>query len=73
DLEVSVPTSPDNDPPATEPSISPQNPSIWPLNFPYSLWKSDTHPNNASSTPPIAANRYWVIGSCVCLLAFLAY
>ena len=27
----------------------------------------------SSSTPPIAVNWYWVIGFCVCLLAFLAY
>jgi len=73
DLEVSVPASPDNDPPATEPSMSSQTPSIWPLKFPYPLWKSDTHPNNSGSTLPIRANWYWVIGSCVCLLAFLAY
>jgi len=39
----------------------------------YPTRKSDTHPNNTRSTPPFVANRYWVIGSCVCILAFLAY
>ena len=63
----------ENDLPVTEPSVLPQPSSILPLKFPYSRRKSGTNPSNTHSTQPIAVNRYWVIGSCVFLIAFLAY
>ena len=58
---------------STEPSILRQVSSMWPLKFLYHQRKSDTNPNNTRPTLPIVVNRYWVIGSGVCLLAFLAY
>ena len=64
---------PDNSYPITEPPVLPQSSSMWPLKFPYPPRKSETYPSNTRSTLPLAVNRYWVIGSCVCLLAFLAY
>ena len=69
----SVSMPPDNSLPTTEPSGPPQPSSLWSLNFPYHQWKSNTQPNNTRSTLPVAVNRYLVIGSCICLLAFLAY
>ena len=71
DLKDSVSISIDNDPPASEPSMHPK-PSLWPFKFPYPLWKSDTHPNNTHPILLIMVNRYSIIGSCVCLLAFFA-
>ena len=64
DPKASVPTSPYSNTPTTKLS------SLWPFKFPYPPWKSNTQPNNSHSTFPIAVNRYRVIGSCVCLLAF---
>ncbi|PUU74658.1 hypothetical protein B9Z19DRAFT_890712, partial [Tuber borchii] len=62
-----------NDPPVIEPPKLPQPSSMWPLKFPYSSRKSDIRPNNSGPPLPIPVSRYLVIGSCVCLLAFLAY
>ena len=73
DLKDSISMSHDNDHPATEPSMFPKLSSLWPLKLSCPPQKSDTHPNNTHPTLPIVASRYWVIGSCVCLLAFLAY
>jgi len=72
-LDVSTSTSPDDDLPATEPSVLPQAASLQPPKLPCPPHKSDTHPNSIPSTLPIVINRYWVIGPCICLLGFLAY
>ena len=58
---------------STEPSILHQVSSMWPLKLLYPPRKSGTHPNNTRPALPIVVNRYWVIGSCICLLAFLAH
>jgi len=73
DPKVPLSMSPGNDLSSTELSNVPQPSSMWPLKFPYSPWKFDAHTNNTRSTLPITVDRYWVIGSCVCILAFLAY
>ena len=69
----SVPTPQANSLPATELPMPSQPPSVWPLKFPHRPRKSDTPPNNVHPTLPIVVSWYWVIGSCVCLLAFLIY
>jgi len=73
DLMNSAPMSPDNNLPGIEPSMLPQPSSMWPLQLPYSPRKSDTHPKNTGSALPVVINWYWVLGSFVCLLSFLAY
>ena len=72
-LEDSVSPSRDNELLPNEPSMPSQAASLWPLKSPFSLRKSDTRPSNTTPTLPIALNWYWIIGSCVCLLALLAY
>jgi len=72
DLNDSSSMSPDNDLPAAEPSMLPQAASLLSPNFPYPR-EFDTHPRSTRSALPIVLNRYWIIGFCVCILAFLAY
>jgi len=72
-LEDSVSVSRDNKLQANEPSMPSRAASLWPLKSPFSLRKSDTRPSNTTPTLPIVLNWYWIIGSCVCLLALLAY
>ena len=73
-LADSVSAFRDNDLPANGPSMPPQAASLWPPRiFPFTLWKSDTRPRNTTPTLPIVLNWYWIISSCVCLLALLAY
>jgi len=73
DLKGSVSASSNDCLPATEPSVSPQAASLWPLRFLLSLRKSNTQPNNTRATLPIVLNRYRTIGSCLCLVVLLAY
>jgi len=66
-------TSPDNELPAAKPSLLPEAASPVSLNFQHLPRESATHPNNTLSALPIVLNRYWVIGFCVCIFAFVAY
>ena len=73
DPKDSVPTSPNNCPPATESPMSLQPSPTLSLKVSYPPQKSGAHPQNIRSTLPVVVNRYWVIAFFICILAFLAY
>ena len=73
DWEGYFPGSADSIIPSTELPCPPQLPSSWPLKFQYSRRQTATHPNDTPSTVSIAANKYFITASCVCILAFLLY
>ena len=73
DLHNSVPKPADTDLSTTEPSVLPQPPSMSPLKVLCPSEKTHTHPSTTQSTLSLRLNRYFLIASFVCLLAFLVY
>lgn len=56
-----------------KPSVLPQPPSILPLQPLCPPTKTNTHPKGTRSSPSFTLNRYFLIASFICLLAFLVY
>ena len=73
DPEGPLPKSADSDLSSTEPPMLPPPISSRLLKSSSPPGKSDNHPHNTRSTPSLALDRYFLIASFICLLAFLVY
>ncbi|PUU73834.1 hypothetical protein B9Z19DRAFT_891273, partial [Tuber borchii] len=72
DSKDSAPKSVENDVSAAEPPMVPQLPLTQPLKSLCPPRKTDTHPNGRSHLS-FAADRFFLVASFICLLAFLVY